>query len=464
MLVLDKAVLLRAPAMRSTRRIAGPRNATMPVLAAPYRSFSAAGPAASGGTATVQKPLPLVDWGQAPSALPDPTILEPLSAAFLSLPPTLSLSYAAFIPLFTVLYRTCTTLPVTFWQQARIRRFRDLATPVLKRELAKVALETRAECRRAGKSFEEYQAEYKKRVGSCTPIDRVLPSLTLSRQAKRMTHEVARRFNCSPRLTLFLPPLAHIPLLVTFSLVLRDACARAESVLAVAPSQLSSLLSASPTSALTESGLAHLHELASTSWAWCPSLILPDPSMLLPLGVGLSALLNVEVNQRTRRTTSAAAADEPAPAPVQTSTTVTTSSPSIAERRRLAARRARGERSLATHASPPSSRSLATSDSREVEVTARKPNSQRIVTNVLRLASVAFIPIAGMAPSVRVGSFLFSVGLVTDSLAVSQAVCLYWLTSNLYTLTQNLTFWWFERGREKERRMRDILSGRAVGV
>lgn len=221
-----------------------------------------------------------------------------------------------------------------------------------------------------------------------------------------MTHEVARRFNCSPRLTLFLPPLAHIPLLVTFSLVLRDACARAESVLAVAPSQLSSLLSASPTSALTETSLAHLHELASTSWAWCPSLILPDPSMLLPLGVGLSALLNVEVNQRTRRATSAAAADEPAPAPAQTQTpTATASSPSIAERRRLAARRHRGERSLvtATPALPPSRRHLATDATREIEVTTRKPNSQRIVTNVLRLASVAFIPIAGMAPAVRFG-------------------------------------------------------------
>lgn len=224
-----------------------------------------------------------------------------------------------------------------------------------------------------------------------------------------MTHEVARRFNCSPRLTLFLPPLAHIPLLVTFSLVLRDACARAESVLAVAPSQLSSLLSASPTSALTETSLAHLHELASTSWAWCPSLILPDPSMLLPLGVGLSALLNVEVNQRTRRATSAAAADEPAPAPAPV-TPAPSSSPSIAERRRLAARRARGERSLVTASSaalPHSRRHLATDantttdTTREVEVTARKPNSQRIVTNVLRLASVAFIPIAGMAPSVR---------------------------------------------------------------
>ena len=49
-------------------------------------------------------------------------------------------------------------------------------------------------------------------------------------------------------------------------------------------------------------------------------------------------------------------------------------------------------------------------------------------------------------------------------MTILQAVCLYWLTSNLYTLTQNLTFWWFERGREKERRMRDILSGRAVGL
>ncbi|GAA5977012.1 hypothetical protein JCM10908_004821 [Rhodotorula pacifica] len=442
------------------RRIAGPRNSTMPVLASPYRSFSLwpattssneshssstaqdATPASFSATDPNETPSAptkpsLLDLTQ-PSSLPDPTLFEPLSAAFLSLPPTLSLSYAAFIPLFTILYRSCTTLPVTFWQRARIRRFRDVATPVLKRELGKVALETRAECRRAGKSFEEYQAEYKKR-------------------AKKLTHRVARRFNCSPRLTMFLPPLAHIPLLVTFSLVLRDACARAESVLAVAPSNFGSLLSASPTSALTEGALAHLHELASTPLWWCPSLILPDPTMLLPLGVGLTALLNVEVNQRTRRLTAEAAAGEAGPAPVAVpagsdATTPPSSSPSIAERRRLAARRVRGERSLVTQASSPSAHTVPTQPARhlatearreEVEVTARKPNSQRIVTNVLRLASVVFIPVAGMAPS---------------------AVCLYWLTSNLYTLSQNLGFWWRDRAREKQRRMRDILSGRAVGV
>jgi len=43
-------------------------------------------------------------------------------------------------------------------------------------------------------------------------------------------------------------------------------------------------------------------------------------------------------------------------------------------------------------------------------------------------------------------------------------VCVYWVTSNLFTLVQNLAFWWVDRGRERERRMRDIISGRAVGV
>ncbi|GAA6023619.1 hypothetical protein JCM8202_005830 [Rhodotorula sphaerocarpa] len=439
---------MRSAALRSagprglnlrTRRVAGPSAAHMPVLASPYRSFSlSATPSTTGAsteTAAIEPPPTkpsLLDL-TAPNVLPDPTLFEPLSAAFLSLPPTLSLSYAAFVPLFTILYRSCTTLPVTFWQQARIRRFRDLATPVLKRELAVVALETRADCRRAGKSFEEYQAEYKKR-------------------AKAMTYTVARKFKCSPRLTLFLPPLAHIPLLVTFSLVLRDACARAESVLAVAPSNLGSLLEASPASGLTATGLAHLHELASTPLGWCPSLILPDPTMLLPLAVGLSALLNVEVNQRTRRAVAGSAAaggaDDSGAARVQRSETSPT--PSIAERRRLATRpRPAGpspaRRGLATASKDGSGAGAgaAAAIAGEVEVVSRRPNSQRIVTNVLRLASVAFIPVAGMAPS---------------------AVALYWLTSNLYTLTQNLCFWWLERGREKERKMRDILSGKAVGV
>lgn len=216
-----------------------------------------------------------------------------------------------------------------------------------------------------------------------------------------MTHDVARKFNCSPRLTLFLPPLFHIPLLVTFSLVLRDACARAESVLAVAPSNLAPLLDASPASTLTSTALAHLHELASTPLWWCPSMILPDPTMLLPLGVGLSALLNVEVNQRTRRVaTDAAATEDPVAAPLGSSSSsgapvapAAPVTPSIAERRRLAARRAHGSRGLATAASG------AAAD--KVEIVARKPDSQRIVTNVLRFASVAFIPVAGLAPSVR---------------------------------------------------------------
>lgn len=425
---------MRSAALRSagprglnlrTRRVAGPSAAHMPVLASPYRSFSlSATPSTTGAsteTAAIEPPPTkpsLLDL-TAPNVLPDPTLFEPLSAAFLSLPPTLSLSYAAFVPLFTILYRSCTTLPVTFWQQARIRRFRDLATPVLKRELAVVALETRADCRRAGKSFEEYQAEYKKRVRS-PPFLFIFFWLCIADygyltppQAKAMTYTVARKFKCSPRLTLFLPPLAHIPLLVTFSLVLRDACARAESVLAVAPSNLGSLLEASPASGLTATGLAHLHELASTPLGWCPSLILPDPTMLLPLAVGLSALLNVEVNQRTRRAVAGSAAaggaDDSGAARVQRSETSPT--PSIAERRRLATRpRPAGpspaRRGLATASKDGSGAGAgaAAATAGEVEVVSRRPNSQRIVTNVLRLASIAFIPVAGMAPSVGCAS------------------------------------------------------------
>lgn len=144
---------------RTARRLVEPRATVMPVLASPYRSFSS-GADDDPPLSTKPSLLELT----APTSLPDPTLFEPLSAAFLSLPPTVGLSYAAFVPLFTVLYRSCTTLPIAFWQQARIRRFRDVATPVLKRELGRVALETRADCRRVGKSFEEYQAEYKKRV------------------------------------------------------------------------------------------------------------------------------------------------------------------------------------------------------------------------------------------------------------------------------------------------------------
>ncbi|GAA6038133.1 hypothetical protein JCM8097_007563 [Rhodosporidiobolus ruineniae] len=384
-----------------------------------------------------------------PTSLPDPTFFEPLSAVFLSLPPSLSLSYATFIPLFTLFYRSTTTLPVTLWQRRRTRRFTDVVLPLVKREQGRIALETRDECRRAGKSYEEYQQVFQKR-------------------AREAAHALARRYRCSPRLTLILPPLIHIPIFITATLALRDACTRALSALSISPDALPALLSAegsSMSSLLTPEALAHLHELSSTPLLWCPSLVLPDPTMFLPLSVGLAALLNVEVTARTRRAVVEGAArvgevDGPERAAKGAATgggggggaaqggTGGMQPLSAAEKRRIVARRAlAGAQPIARQLStsppsllPPSPRLSAgpAKGTTSVDVGAglRGARQQRIVTNVLRVAAVAFIPVAGMAPA---------------------AVCAYWLTSNLFTLVQNLALCYPTRSMDDSRTLPDLL-------
>ena len=101
-----------------------------------------------------------------PTSLPDPTFFEPASAVLLSLAPTLGISYALLIPLLTLAIRGSLTLPLTLWQRARTRKFADVVMPLLRKEQTRISFETRNECRRAGKSFEEYQEVYKKRVSA----------------------------------------------------------------------------------------------------------------------------------------------------------------------------------------------------------------------------------------------------------------------------------------------------------
>ncbi|GAA5856153.1 hypothetical protein JCM8547_003006 [Rhodosporidiobolus lusitaniae] len=395
-------------------------------------------PTASAASTPPAKPVLSELFG--PTSLPDPTFFEPLSALFLSLPPAVSLSYATSIPLFTLLYRSTTTLPITLWQRRRTRRFAEVVMPLLKKEQGRIALETRDECRRAGKSYEEYQEVFKKK-------------------AKKAAYALARKYRCSPRLTLILPPLFHVPIFITATLVLRDACARASSAVSISSDTLSSLLSNYPSSILSPEALSHLHELASTPVLWCPSLVLPDPTMYLPLGVGLAALLNVEVTAHTRRATAEAAQalNQPQQPAVSELRAPEGSGGvlSAAEKRRFVARRAREGapvkvRGLSTSSvalAPPPPAPGAAAGGRAAltaDVGAGvKGDSQRIVTNMMRVAAVAFIPLAGMAPS---------------------AVCIYWVTSNLFTLAQNLTFWWLDRGKEKEKRMQRILSGKAFGI
>ncbi|GEM10050.1 hypothetical protein Rt10032_c10g4067 [Rhodotorula toruloides] len=357
----------------------------------------------------------------APDSLPDPTFFEPLSNALLSVPSSLSLSYLAFIPIATIIYRAVLTLPFNIWQRRQIARFTNDVLPLVKKEQARIALETRADCRRAGKSYEEYLQEFQKR-------------------AKKEAYAIARRHNCSPRLTVLVPPLVNLPILITATLVLRDACERAQSLLAVTPASLPSLLQVASSSTLTTTALTNLHDLASTSFLWVPSLVLPDVTMYLPLGVGLLMLLNIEVSSQIRRQAQEAreAIENPLDVVAAAGKPV-----SAAERRRMVARGAREGKPLTVRglSTVPSRPAPLPSPPRAVE--RKKPDTNKIISNALRLASLAFIPIAGMAPA---------------------AVCIYWMTSNAFTLVQNAVFRWSDRDEEKKRRMKRIMSGEAVGV
>lgn len=232
-------------------------------------------------------------------------------------------------------------------------------------------------------------------------------------QAKETAYSLARQFHCSPRLTLILPPLIHIPIFITATLTLRDACTRSLSSLPLSSSSLSSLQT--PFQSLSPSALSHLHELASTPFLWCPSLVLPDPTMFLPLGVGIAALLNVELSAKHRLAQTEDATTSMNHAPIRppiAAVKVGGRAMSASEKRRLVARRARSGEEVKVRGihstSRTSTKTSAVNEKVQIQQvvgggggSSSKPNTARIVTNVLRFASVAFIPVAGLAPSVR---------------------------------------------------------------
>lgn len=151
-------------------------------------------------------------------------------------------------------------------------------------------------------------------------------------------------------------------------------------------------------------------------------MVLPDPTMFLPLGVGFVSLLNVELSSKNRlnQTEDATGTLEGRNLPGTTTREGTTSGGgggmrgmSASEKRRIVARKARdGEnvkvRGYATTTTTTPTVGGGSSGPPEVAVGGTKPNTARIVTNILRFASVAFIPVAGLAPSVRFQPFLYT--------------------------------------------------------
>lgn len=92
------------------------------------------------------------------------SVLEPLSAALLSLPPALGLSYALFLPVATFLLRSTTTLPIIMWQRARTRKFAEVVMPEIRKAQQAASLQVRDGSRRAGKSYDEYHVAFTAKV------------------------------------------------------------------------------------------------------------------------------------------------------------------------------------------------------------------------------------------------------------------------------------------------------------
>jgi inner membrane protein COX18 len=111
-------------------------------------------------------PAPPLLLHNPPPDILNPTFFEPASNILLALPPSLGLSYAAFIPVATIVVRLCTTLPITLWQRRRTRRLVDVVMPLVREGQRKLSYECRDECRRKGMSFEQYQDVFKKRVSN----------------------------------------------------------------------------------------------------------------------------------------------------------------------------------------------------------------------------------------------------------------------------------------------------------
>lgn len=169
--------------------------------------------------------------------------------------------------------------------------------------------------------------------------------------------------------------------------------------------------STSAAASYSDLALAHLHQFAATPFLWCESLVLPDPYMALPLAVGLAALANVEVSAGHRaRTTSDALASADARAESWNKEMAgggprAAPTMSVAAKRRMAIERARrgtGARGYAVRARTPPSKPepMAARSPVEEEGSSEKKNSG-VMTFVMRVAAIAFIPFAAMSPSVR---------------------------------------------------------------
>ncbi|KAK0547449.1 hypothetical protein OC845_004081 [Tilletia horrida] len=310
--------------------------------------------------------------------------------------------------------------------------------PVWEQMKKEIPLQVRARCRRAGKSYDEFRAE-------------------LEAEMKKSLSDLLRKHRCTPLPTMLVPLAVQIPLFITLSYLIREAALTPQFAAELLPwstwsftgpsaaeqAQLDAF--AQSASILRDRGMNEetLAQImgprggGASGGGIGTTLAQKDTSMQGPIALGMITLLNAELNAyRSRRDRDqlkddipkqATSDDQSSPSNSQAlpPRTVTRPTASIATRdyRPKAAQAQSSARSETPAPKPAGSEDKAAVSPAKSAAEERTSLRTAIFTNTLRVAAIAFIPIASQVPG----------GLLV-----------YWLSSAMYTMVQNGILDWRE--------------------
>lgn len=254
---------------------------------------------------------------------------------------------------------------------------------------------------------------------------------------KRKQKEVFRKHRCGFWSTALVPFSANASVFMSTSVAIQLACRKAcpdvDALLAigdlsdmVASGQGEALL-ATPEFAALDLGTraTDAHALAAEAFAWCPSLVVPDPTFYIPLAVGIAFLLNVELGAAYRASTLAAP-------PVMDAAMVKPPAPQPVTGPKRAATPPSGTRRASTVAPAAASRALS-----------REYMFSGAITRALRVATLVIVYFAGTGPAVCRGC--------CTSADFAQAMSLYWLASHSMNAAQTYVLNQLDRRRDRLR-------------
>ncbi|KAN0065617.1 hypothetical protein ACQY0O_000743 [Thecaphora frezii] len=345
---LAATVRVAPPSIRSSRGFASssprPQASEASTSATSTASAALADPASSSASSSAE--------------LASSTFLDPLVPALHSLAETLHItgpsSHALSIVVLAFAVRTVFTLPMTIWQRRRTLRMTELVVPEWTAYKEKAPNVVRARCRKAGKSYEEFQKE-------------------LQADLKAKINSLMKQHRCAPLPSLLAPFAVHLPVFLVVSALIRQAALAsgtpfADEVLPWwSPSPEMAAQFKASASILADRGLEPelIAKLHGTQGG--PTLADRDTSMIGPVSLGLLTMTNVELTSWSRRALAKLAS---------------VGTPAASDKPKEA---------------------VDVVDAEEEE-----PRRTRILTNVFRTLAIAAIPIATQAPGALIIYWLSS--------------------------------------------------------